>query len=83
MHTSVEPERRLKLEDLGTEYLVRGTTEEERYGLSSFTDGDLPKGPRNTWAYRDPFLSVEEGIVTFKVLEISSNNHIIIIHQPK
>ncbi len=56
-------------ENLGTAYLVSGTTELERCGLSNETEGDFPSGPRKTWANREPLLSVKEGRVMLRDLE--------------
>lgn len=66
--TCSELARSLKALDWATACLVRGTEEYDRCALSAWLLGDRPNGPRNTWVYRDPFLRVEDGTVTFRTL---------------
>ena len=68
-------ERRLKAVILGTAYFVSGVMATLMCFLSAALRGDLPEGPRKKKAYKDPFLAVDSGRVTFTSLKETINIH--------
>lgn len=56
-------------------YLVRATAAQLIYALSSLLIGDLPVGPKKTWAYREPLLRVEAGMDMFNSLRQGRMSH--------
>lgn len=48
--TSFELPKRLKVVDCGIAYFVRGTVDQDSCTLSPWLLGDMPIGPRKTWA---------------------------------